>query len=45
MQRDETKAERAAIEYQPSVKRPRGRSRKQWFDWISQDIRSLDADD
>lgn len=34
-----------AIEYQPSGKRPRGRSRKPWFDGIGQDLRSLNVED
>jgi len=34
MQRNESKAVRATIEYQPNGKRPRGRPRKRWVDGV-----------
>jgi hypothetical protein len=44
MRRDEAKAMRATIEYQPSRKRRRGRPREWWFDGVSQDLRTLDVE-
>lgn len=41
----ESNAVRAAIEYKPSGKRPRGRPRKRWFNGVCQDLRTLDVED
>jgi len=45
MCRDESKAVRATIKYQPSEKRSRGRPRKRWFEEISEDSRTLEVED
>lgn len=45
MRRDESKAVRATMGYQPSRKRPKGRPRNRWIDGVSQDSRTLDVED
>jgi len=39
------KAVKAAIEYRPSGKRPRGRPTKWRFDGVNQDLRALEVED
>jgi hypothetical protein len=42
MRKTETNNTRAAIEQQPTRKRPRGRPRNQWMDGIRKDLETLE---
>jgi hypothetical protein len=43
MRRDETYEVRAAIEYKPAGRRPRGRPKKRWMDGVQQDLERLEV--
>ncbi|XP_025410995.1 vacuolar protein sorting-associated protein 62-like [Sipha flava] len=43
MRRDETNEVRAAIEYKPAGRRPRGRPKKRWMDGVQQDLERLEV--
>lgn len=41
MRKNESTSIRAAIEWQPMEKKPRGRPRKRWIDGVKQDLETL----
>ena len=43
MRREETNEVRAAIEYKPTGRRPRGRPKKRWMDGVQQDLERLEV--
>jgi len=43
MRKAETTSIRAAIEWQPTGKRPKGRSRKRWINGIRNDLKTLEV--
>jgi len=45
MRREETNEVRAAIEYKPTGRRPRGRPKKRWMDGVQQDLKRLEVTD
>ena len=45
MRREETNEVRAAIEYKPTGRKPRGRPKKRWMDGVQQDLERLEVTD